>query len=227
MSFSVEVWGDYACFTRPEMKVERVSYDVMTPSAARGILDAIYWNPGIKWCIDQIHVCAPICFVNIRRNEVSSVISEKKVKSFMQKGTVDLYLATSDCVQQRSSLVLKDVHYVIEAHFELTRHMKCGENSGKFSHIINRRLSSGQYFHQPYLGMREFAASFAPCTKIPACPNELKGERDLGWMLWDMDYSNTENIDPIFFRVVMKDGIIRVPTIKKEMDSRCDIGSIK
>ena len=198
MSFSVEVWGDYACFTRPEMKVERVSYDVMTPSAARGILDAIYWHPGIKWCIDQIRVCAPISFVNIRRNEVSSVISGKKVESFMRKGKGELYLATSNCVQQRSSLVLKDVHYVIEAHFELTRHVGVGENSGKFTDIIKRRLSSGQYFHQPYLGMREFAASFVSCAKIPDCPGELLGERDLGWMLLEMDYSNAANIEPIF-----------------------------
>ena len=116
MAIQVEVWGDYACFTRPEMKTERVSYDVMTPSAARGLLDSLYWHPGLRWVIDRIHVCAPIRFTNIRRNEVKDVISARAVKSVMEKGKGidELYLATTESIQQRAAMVLKDVHYVIE-----------------------------------------------------------------------------------------------------------------
>ena len=119
MSVQVEVWGDYACFTRPELKTERVSYDVMTPSAARGLLDSIYFHPGLLWIVDRIHVCAPIRFTNIRRNEVKEVISAQKMKTLMEKGG-ELYLATPECIQQRAAMVLRDVHYIIEAHFEMT-----------------------------------------------------------------------------------------------------------
>ena len=120
MPIQVEVWGDYACFTRPEMKTERVSYDVMTPSAARGLLESIYWHPGLRWVIDRIHVCSPIRFTNIRRNEVKDVISANKVKAVMNGGTGELYLAASESIQQRAAMVLRDVHYVIDAHFEMT-----------------------------------------------------------------------------------------------------------
>ena len=213
MPVCIEVWGDYACFTRPEMKSERVSYDVMTPSAARGILDAIYWHPGLKWHIDRIHVCSPIRFTNIRRNEVSEVVNAGSVKRAMTKGDKDLYLATPECIQQRAALVLKDVRYVIEAHFEVTHKASPSDNPGKFMDIMNRRLESGQYYHQPCMGVRDFPAYFQPCKEIPACPEELKGEKDLGWMLLDMDYSNQQNITPMFFRATMKDGVIEVPSI--------------
>lgn len=120
MPIQVEVWGDYACFTRPEMKTERVSYDVMTPSAARGLLESVYWHPGLRWMIDRIRVCSPIRFTNIRRNEVKDVISANKVKAVMNGGTGELYLAASESIQQRAAMVLRDVHYVIDAHFEMT-----------------------------------------------------------------------------------------------------------
>lgn len=132
MAIRVEVWGDYALFTRPEMKTERVSYDVMTPSAARGLLESIYWHPGMKWCIDRIHVCSPIRFTNIRRNEVKDTISARKVKTVMEKGQGELYLATPESIQQRAAMVLRDVHYVIDAHFDLTENAAPGDNAGKF-----------------------------------------------------------------------------------------------
>ena len=120
MSIKIEVWGDFACFSRPEMKVERVSYDVITPSAARGLIEAIYWHPGMRWIIDRIHVCEPIRFTNIRRNEVLNVISKGDAKRLMETGKGEAYIATSECIAQRASMLLRDVRYVIEAHFELT-----------------------------------------------------------------------------------------------------------
>ena len=202
MPIQVEVWGDYACFTRPEMKTERVSYDVMTPSAARGLLESIYWHPGLRWVIECIHVCSPIRFTNIRRNEVKDVISARAVKSVMEKGKGidELYLATTESIQQRAAMVLKDVHYVIDAHFDMTD-----------QDIIKRRLERGQCYSMPYFGTREFAAHFARCTELPPCPEELLGERDLGWMLWDMDYTDPQDIKPKFFRAKLVDGAMDVP----------------
>ncbi|MBR1690103.1 MAG: type I-C CRISPR-associated protein Cas5 [Oscillibacter sp.] len=211
MPISVEVWGDYACFSRPEMKVERVSYDVMTPSAARGLLEAIYWHPGLRWSIDRIQVCNPIRFTNIRRNEVKDVVNARAVCSAMEKGGGALYLATPESIQQRAALVLRDVRYVIDAHFEMTDRAAPEDNPGKFQDIIRRRLEKGQCYHQPCFGVREFPAHFKPCIQRPACPDELKGEKDLGWMLLDMDYSDPADIRPKFFRVIMRDGVIDVP----------------
>lgn len=213
MPIQVEVWGDYACFTRPEMKTERVSYDVMTPSAARGLLESIYWHPGLRWVIECIHVCSPIRFTNIRRNEVKDVISARAVKSVMEKGKGidELYLATTESIQQRAAMVLKDVHYVIDAHFDMTDKAAPGDNPGKFQDIIKRRLERGQCYSMPYFGTREFAAHFARCTELPPCPEELLGERDLGWMLWDMDYTDPQGIKPKFFRAKLVDGAMDVP----------------
>ena len=211
MAIRVEVWGDYALFTRPEMKTERVSYDVMTPSAARGLLESIYWHPGMKWCIDRIQVCSPIRFTNIRRNEVKDTISARKVKTVMEKGQGELYLATPESIQQRAAMVLRDVHYVIDAHFDLTENAAPGDNAGKFQDIIKRRLERGQCYSMPYFGTREFPAHFRRCTELPPCPDELKGVRDLGWMLLDMDYTNPQNITPRFFRASLTDGVMVVP----------------
>lgn len=213
MPIQVEVWGDYACFTRPEMKTERVSYDVMTPSAARGLLESIYWHPGLRWVIECIHVCSPIRFTNIRRNEVKDVISAWAVKSVMEKGKGidELYLATTESIQQRAAMVLKDVHYVIDAHFDMTDKAAPSDNPGKFQDIIKRRLERGQCYSMPYFGTREFAAHFARCTELPPCPEELLGERDLGWMLWDMDYTDLQDIKPKFFRAKLVDGAMDVP----------------
>lgn len=211
MAIQVEVWGDYASFNRPELKTERASYDVITPSAARGLLESIYWHPGMKWVIDRIHVCSPIRFTNIRRNEVKDAISAHKVKAVMEKGRGALYLATPESIQQRAAMVLKDVHYVIEAHFDLTEQAVRGDNPGKFQDIIKRRLERGQCYSMPYLGTREFPAHFQRCAALPPCPEELQGVRDLGWMLLDMDYSNPQNITPRFFRACLIDGVMTVP----------------
>lgn len=216
MSISLEVWGDYACFSRPEMKVERVSYDVITPSAARGLIEAIMWHPGMRWRIDRIQVCNPIRFTNIRRNEVKDVISSRNVRTVMERGEGDLYLAASESIQQRAALILKDVRYVIDAHFEMTGQAASGDNAGKFQEMTKRRIEKGQCYHQPCFGVREFPASFTMCTEIIPCPEELKGEKDLGWMLLDMDYSDTTNIRPVFFRAIMRDGVINVPDQRSE-----------
>ena len=214
MPIRLEVWGDYALFTRPEMKVERVSYDVMTPSAARGLMEAVYWHPGMRWIVDRIHVCSPIRFTNLRRNEVKATVSARSARTVMERGTGDLYLCTPENIQQRASMLLRDVHYVIEAHFDMTDRAAPGDNPGKFQDIIKRRVRKGQFYHQPYFGCREFPVNFKLCEQIPDCPESLKGERDLGWMLWDMDYTDPENIQPMFFRAVLRDGVLDVPTLE-------------
>lgn len=211
MSVKVEVWGDYACFSRPELKVERMSYDVMTPSAARGLLEAIYWHPGLRWFVDKIYVLRPIQFTNIRRNEVKSIISASNVRSVMNGGTTPLFISTSDDIQQRAATVLRDVHYVIEAHFEMTEAAAPSDNEGKFSDIIRRRLEKGQNYHQPCFGTREFPAAYRKWEGgeiITAYPNE---NRELGIMLYDMDYSDKENISPMFFRARLEKGVLNVP----------------
>ena len=211
MAIKLEVEGEYALFTRPEMKVERVSYDVMTPSAARGILEAVFWHPGMRWCVDRIRVCSPIRFCNIRRNEVESVISSHNVRKVLKSGKGKLYILTPECRQQRAAMILRNVHYVIEAHFEMTQKASKNDNPGKFQEMMRRRMDAGQCYHMPYLGTREFPARFYPCKEIPPCPEELLGEIDLGFMLWDMDYSDPSDIKPLFFRPRMVNGVITVP----------------
>ena len=212
MAIKLEVWGNYALFTRPEMKTERVSYDIITPSAARGILESIYWHPGMRYIIDSIRVCAPIQFTNIRRNEVKSKISARNAKSVMEKGSGNLYMTTSTDIQQRAAMILKNVHYIIEAHFEMTEKATASDNPGKFQDILKRRIKKGQYYSQPYFGCREFPVRFALCEEYPDCPDELLGTKDLGYMLWDMDYSNNLEIKPLFFRATMNDGVVIVPS---------------
>ena len=206
MKIYVDVWGDYALFSRPEMKVERVSYDVITPSAARGILEAVYWHPEIKYNVLRIFVLNKIKFANIRRNEVSQKISATNVKNFMKSKKGELYIATSENISQRSSMVLKNVHYVIEVQIETNE-----ENFLKVYNILKRRLTKGQCYHTPYFGTREFPANFKLREDIAgiqtAYPNEV---RDLGFMLYDMDYSDKKNICPMFFRAKMENGIIDV-----------------
>lgn len=201
MSYGIKlrVKGDYALFTRPEMKVERVSYDVMTPSAARGILEAIYWKPAILWVIDRIHVLRPVHFENIRRNEMSNRVSVNR--SDMEKGK-PIYRFIEEDRQQRASLVLRDVDYVIEAHFELTG--TDDRDPGKHLAMFERRAKKGQCFHRPYFGCREFPVDFEWCEEVPKSP--LSGEQDLGFMLHDIDF--TDNMTPHFFRAVMNEGVI-------------------
>lgn len=188
----LKVWGENACFTRPEMKVERVTYDVITPSAARGIIEAIHWKPAIRWVIDRIHVLEPIRFENIKRNEVADMIKQSNVTAAIKKGNLSelvYHVDDGDNRQQRAAIILKKVCYVIEAHFELTEQAGPDDNEGKHIEIFKRRASKGQCFQQPCLGNREFSASFElldSTLDIPSCHEQLKGEKDLGWILWDI-----------------------------------------
>lgn len=201
----LKVWGDYACFTRPEMKAERVSYDVMTPSAARGILEAIHWKPAISWQIDRIHVLHPIRFDSIRRNEVEGKIPARNVKTAMGGGDIDLHQYAAEDRQQRSALVLRDVKYVIEAHFEMTDKAGDGDNPGKHCETFKRRARAGQCHMRPYFGCREFPVHFELLEgDVPQ--SLITGEKDLGWMLWDIDFEN--DMQPIFFRPAMVNGIV-------------------
>ena len=217
MGVKLMVWGEYALFTRPEMKVERVSYDVITPSAARGILEAIYWKPSIRWVVDRLVVVNAINFTNVRRNEISSKIPKA---GYEKNPGMDV---TADR-QQRASMILKDVKYGVEAHFEFTGNED--RNPGKHLDMFNRRAAKGQCFHHPYLGTREFPADFALVEKFPPCHESLIGERDLGFMLNDIVFSPDPKgkivesnkgvkltAEPRFFRARMVDGVIDVPPI--------------
>ena len=206
---AVKVWGERACFTRPEMKVERVSYDVMTPSAARGIVEAIYWKPEIRWRITRIRVLRPIRFTSLRRNEVASKIPAGTAATAMKTGRGSLGLYIEEERQQRAATILRDVAYVIEAHFDILG----GENNaGKHLDRFNRRARDGRCFQRPYLGCREFPAEFALVEDgqaLPAVPRELQGERDLGYMLQDIDFD--DGMTPRFFRASLRDGVMDVP----------------
>lgn len=216
MSYGIKlhVWGEYACFTRPEMKVERVSYDVMTPSAARGVLEAIHWKPAIRWVIDRIQVLRPIRFETLRRNELGGKIPAGNVRKAMKRGSTEgLHTLVEEDRQQRATTLLRDVSYVIEAHFELTGAAGESDTEAKHLSIFNRRARKGQCFHRPYLGTREFAADFellddsAPQSSLP----DDQKNRDLGWMLLDIEYE--QEMTPRFFRAQMRNGVIEVPAL--------------
>ena len=228
---ALRVWGPYACFTRPEMKVERVSYDVMTPSAARGILEAIYWKPAIRWVVQRIHVLAPIRFTNVRRNELGVEgnagvkVPAGSVKRAMNDGTSPVEMFIEEHRQQRAALILTNVDYVIEASLEITE--KAGipgadgtveENDtipGKHLDIFRRRARQGQCFHQPYFGTREFPVNFELVEpgRVPASSEEVT-DRDLGWMLHDIDFA--ADMTPRFFRAGLRDGVVEVPSWRSE-----------
>lgn len=230
---TLKVSGDYALFSRPEMKVERVSYDVMTPSAARGVLEAIYWKPQIRWVINEIHVLKPIRFTNIRRNEIDSKIPVKGksgVGSAMKDVSVIPEMEVSTHRQQRASLLLKDVAYIIRAHLVILDHRvekegpesSDAEAAGKHLEMFKRRARKGQAFHKPYFGCREFPADFELIEEesvLPKPPPELTDEKDLGFMLHDIQFDqdpSTKKVrssTPHFFRAVMRDGVIRVPEL--------------
>ena len=217
------IWGDYACFTRPEMKVERVSYDVITPSAGRGILTAIHWKPAMLWIIDKIHVLKPIRFESVRRNELGGKISVSSVSGAMKRKSVqDLYTIIEDDRQQRAATILKDVAYIIEAHIQLN-HASIAqserpeeENIAKHLEMFKRRARNGQCFQQPCMGVREFTANFALIEDdepLPTCElPENERNRDLGWMLHDIDFAHGNT--PHFFRAEMINGIIEVPPFR-------------
>ena len=223
MAFGIRlhVWGQHGLFTRPELKVERVTYDVMTPSAARGILEAIHWKPAISWVIDRIHVLEPIRFQSIRRNEVGHKAPAGTIKRAMNRGDLEgVQLLVDEDRQQRASTVLVAPAYVIEAHFVLTAKAEAGETDGKHLDIFNRRAAKGQCFHQPCLGTREFAAHFALIepgaplpTRNPAAETSDLGfgsPRDLGFMLWDIDHA-APGRPSLLFRAGLQDGVMEVP----------------
>ncbi|MHB0971978.1 MAG: type I-C CRISPR-associated protein Cas5c [Thermoanaerobaculia bacterium] len=207
-TYKVRVRGPYACFTRPELKTERVSYEVMTPSAARGVLDAILWKPAIRWVIERIHVLAPIRFGAIRRNEVNSRLAVR--------GDVANYFADEDRAQ-RNTILLTDVDYVVEAHFRMTERAGAEDNLQKFAEMFARRLAKGQAFHAPYLGCRELAAEFAPAPESWSVPDELRARRDLGLMLLDLDFDpgGSGAAKPRFFAAVLENGVVEVPEVTR------------
>ena len=213
----LKVWGDYALFTRPESKAERMSYDVPTPSAARGILEAIHWKPAIRWEINRIHILNPIVFDSIRRNEVGKKgPGVKGVKDTLAKGE-RLFLPVEDNRQQRASLVLRHVASVIEAFFELTDKAGPDDNEGKHCDIFRRRARAGACFQQPCLGCREFPAWFSLLEDDEALPESaLKDDapRDLGLMLYDIDFAH--GMRPMFYRPRLEGGMIDVSRWKRE-----------
>lgn len=214
-----KVWGEYACFTRPELKVERVSYDIMTPSAARGLLESIYWKPAIIWHIDKIHVLNPIVFTNIRRNEVSEVAKLSDVKKAVSGE--DISIIATEARHQRAAMVLKNPAYVIEAHFQMNPNKAGSEDTEeKHYNIVLRRLREGKYFHHPCLGTREFGANFEIIEEGEEMPKSvLSGDMDFGFMLHHMGYTLTEDgkslkVSPRFFRAKTVDGILDLTNVE-------------
>lgn len=208
----LEVRGDFACFNRPELSVERVSYDVITPSAARSIFEAILWKPAIRWQIEKIEVLNPIRWISLRRNEVGSKISTRNVETAMREGRGTLGLYVDEDRQQRAGLFLRDVRYRLTASFELTDRAGPEEDAGKFAEMFRRRAISGQCVNQPYLGCREFSADFRLVTDTSAEPPSLADyTQDLGWMLYDFDFANRDAPRPLLFRPKVERGVIRVP----------------
>ncbi len=215
MSIRLLVRGDFACFSRPEMKVERVSYDIITPSAARGIVEAIYWKPEIRWAITRIHVLKPIRFTSLRRNEVAVKIPAGSAATAMKTGRGRLGLYVEEDRQQRAATLLRDVAYIIEARFDIVS----GENNaGKHLDQFNRRARDGRCYTRPYLGCREFPADFELIEDGQPLPQfegksedkkELEGDRDLGYILHDIDFKN--GMTPHFFRAMLRNGVLDVP----------------
>ena len=215
MPIRLEVWGENALFSRSEFKTERVTYDVMTPSAARGVLEAIFWHPGMHWRIDKIHVLNPIRFNNIRRNEVDSVINVSKIRTMAEGRGDGGAIYTAESIQQRSSTILRDVLYVIDAHFELNRsRMASTDSAEKFQSMFIRRASKGQCFHHPYFGTREFPAEFQLWEGDGDPVGFEQGHRDLGYMFYDFDYRNPAHPIPQFFRAELNDGVLDVESVE-------------
>jgi len=237
-SYCLEVSGNFACFTRPEMKVERVSYDLITPSAARAIFEAILWKPALHWRVRQIEVLCPIRWINLRRNEVGSVASVRNVTTAMRSGSGRLGLWIENERQQRAGLFLRDVKYRIHASLELRdpafhqpnfphlskRHVNAGESdlekeknvAVKFMSMFERRADKGQCVNQPYLGCREFAADFRRVEPEASQPKTIPETRDLGFMLYDLDYGNAADPKPRFFRAQLVNGVLKIPAWNSE-----------
>ncbi|MBK9493330.1 MAG: type I-C CRISPR-associated protein Cas5 [Xanthomonadales bacterium] len=210
-TYCLELSGDYACFTRPEMKVERVSYDVMTPSAARACFEAILWKPAIRWQVRRIEVLKPIRWINLRRNEVASVVSTRNVETAMKTGRGDLGLYIEEDRQQRAGLFLRDVAYRVHAELEFLRERDPDASPAKYQEMFERRARKGQCVNQPYLGCREFAAAFRLVGDASAERAAISDSRDLGFMLHDLDFSNPSDPQPRFFRAQLENGAVAIP----------------
>ncbi len=212
-TFCIEVAGPFACFTRPEMKVERVSYDVMTPSAARSIFEAILWKPAIRWRVHRIEVLKPIRWINLRRNEVSAVVSTRNVQQAMTAGSGMLGIYIEDERQQRAGYFLRDVAYRV--HAELAIAPDCREPLMKYTEMFSRRASKGQCVNQPYLGCREFAADVRLVTTDTPPATPISDTRELGWMLHDLDFTYPSDPQPRFFNASMVQGVVQVPPFEE------------
>ena len=212
--YYLEVSGDFACFTRPEMKVERVSYDVMTPSAARAVFEAILWKPAIRWQVRRIEVLKPVRWISLRRNEVASVVPVRNVQQAMNAGQGGLGLYIEDDRQQRAGLFLRDVAYRIHADLEVRP--DAGENNTgpKFWEMFERRAAKWQCVNQPYLGCREFAARFRLIENSRDEPPPIAKSRDLGFMLYDLDFAKPNDPTPKFFRARMENGVVDLANVE-------------
>lgn len=212
--YCLEIAGELACFTRPEMKVERVSYDVITPSAARSVFEAILWKPALRWHVRRIEVLKPVRFMNLRRNEVGSKVSASNVTQAMNGSDIDLAIYADDSSEraQRASLLLRDVAYRIHADLEVRADRQDPMPPQKHHAMFERRATNGQWVNQPYLGCREFAARVRLVTDPAREPAPISDTRDLGWMLHDLDFSDPADPQPVFFRAQMNAGVIEVGT---------------
>lgn len=209
----LRAFGPLACFTRPEFKVERMSYEVMTPSAARGLLEAVLWKPAIRWRIHRIHVLREIRFTSFKRNEVNGGRPNPTSAQIAGREPMPEFFA-DESRAQRSTLALADVDYVVEATFRMTDRAGDGDNVAKFTEMFERRLEKGQCFHQPYFGCREFAASVEPA---PAQFGAFDVTKPLGLMLHDLSFDANGNATPHFFPAVLRDGVLEVPPLEPEV----------
>ena len=212
-SFTLEVAGPFACFTRPEMKVERVSYDVMTPSSARSIFETILWKPAIRWRVHRIEVLKPIRWINLRRNEVSAVVSTRNLQQAITAGRGNLGLFIEDERQQPAGYFLRDVAYRI--HADLSLAPGSNEPLMKYTEMFTRRANKGQCVNQPYLGCREFAADVRLVTSETPPATPIGDTRELGWMLHDLDFTHAADPQPRFFNAKMVNGVINVPPFEE------------
>ena len=215
-NYCLEVSGDFACFTRPEMKVERVSYDVITPSAARAIFEAIFWKPAIQWRVARIEILHPIQWISVRRNEVGKIFSTPTAKQMKGESGEPMGFYIEEERQQRAGLFLRDVKYRIHANLIFDQSKDPESSYGKYTAMFERRAEKGQCFNQPYLGCREFSCAFRLVNELPNEPEPIAETRTLGWMLYDMDYSDKDNPMPRFFNVHINNGVIDVPSWDSE-----------
>ena len=198
-SYCLDIKGDFACFTRPEMKVERVSYDAITPSAARSIFEAILWKPSIRWQVTRLEILNPVRWISVRRNEIGSTISERSINQAMNASKGELGLYVEEERQQRAGLFFRDVRYRIYANLIFDQEKEPDSNYGKYSKMFERRAEKGQCFNQPYLGCREFSCHFQLIDSLVKEPPPISETRTLGWMLYDLDYRDSSNPMPRFF----------------------------